>query len=129
MGHVGCERGVGDLGSLLIKSSPRMPLASVAEGLLPRIAATRVADTAFEPQLRRAFFPALLPNRLAHDFFLPVPAYGTDQSSFGPTLTPHRRFCGRDAVQVLTSREPFDPRDHLGRLLARPRLPQTMAMF
>ena len=43
-------------------------------------------------QWRRAFVTALLPDRVAHDCFMPVTTYGTEERTFGPKLPPHRRF-------------------------------------
>src|SRR6266446_9644994 len=42
-------------------------------------------------QLLRAFCTALLLDISAHDFFIPVPAYGTDARAFGPKCAPPRR--------------------------------------
>ena len=71
-------------------------------------------------QLRIAFFTALLPHILANDFFIPVPAYSTDEIAFGPKLaSPQTFFDGRNAVKDLTSRETFDDLDNLGRAIAR----------
>ena len=59
-------------------------------------------------QLPIAFFTALLPNILAHDFFIPMTAYGTDDLAFGPKLaTPQTLLDGRDAVKDLTGRKTF----------------------
>jgi hypothetical protein len=78
-------------------------------------------------QLRIAFFTALLPHILANDFFIPVPAYSTDEIAFGPKLSPPQTFFdGRNAVKDLTSREAFDDFDNLGRAIARHRLHQKM---
>jgi hypothetical protein len=39
-------------------------------------------------QLLLAFFTALLLDISANDFFIPVPAYGTDAIAFGPKFAP-----------------------------------------
>ena len=81
-------------------------------------------------QLRIALFTALLPHILANDFFVPVPAYSTDEIAFRPKLSsPQTFFDGRNAVKDLTSREAFDDLDHPGRALARHRLHQKMDMI
>ena len=81
-------------------------------------------------QLRIGFFTALLSHILAHDCFIPGPAYSTDERAFGPKLSsPQPFFDGWNAVKDLTSREAFDDLDHLGRALARHRLHQTMDMI
>ena len=78
-------------------------------------------------QLRIAFVTALLPHILANDFFIPVPAYRTDEIAFGPKLSPPQTFFdGGNAVKDLTSREAFDDLDNLGRAIARHRLHQKM---
>jgi hypothetical protein len=81
-------------------------------------------------QLRITFCTALLLNILAHDFFIPMTAYRTDEITFGPTFaTPQTLFDGRDAVKYLTSRETFDRLDNLGRAITRRRLHQKMDMI
>ena len=81
-------------------------------------------------QLLIAFFTALLLDILANDFFIPVPAYGTDEIAFGPKFAPPQTlFDRRDTVKDFTGRETFDHFDNLGRALARHRLHQKMDMI
>ena len=81
-------------------------------------------------QLLRAFCTALLLDISANDFFIPVPAYGTDAIAFGPKFAPPQtRFDCRDTVKDCTGRETFDPFDNLGRAIARHRLHQKMDMI
>jgi hypothetical protein len=81
-------------------------------------------------QLRIGFFTALLPDIGAHDFFIPMTTYGTDERPFGPKFaTPQTLFDSRDTVKDLTSRETFDRLDHLGWAITRHRLHQKMDMI
>jgi len=57
-------------------------------------------------QLRIAFFTALLSYIFANDCFIPMTAYGTDEITFGPKLTPHKRFLTVETQWKISPGEP-----------------------
>ena len=81
-------------------------------------------------QLLIAFFTALLPDLLAHDFFIALTTSRTDAIPFGPKLaTPQTLFDRWDTAKDLAGCETFDHRDHCGWTRARNRLHKQMAML
>ena len=71
-------------------------------------------------QLRLTCVTARLPHLLAHDFFMPMTAYGTNAIPLGPKCaTPQTLFDRRHTMKHLARRATFDDLDNRGRTLAR----------
>ena len=81
-------------------------------------------------ELLLRFFPSLLLDLLANDFFVAVTAYRTDARAFRPKFaTPKALFDRRHAVKYLSGRQTFDHLDHFGWTRARDGLHKKMDMI